>query len=274
MRSLRARRDRVELAAEDDRGGVVPIEVRPVAPNMVRLHFGPGATRPSRLLVDDAPSATDLKVDESADGWSIATSALTVEVDRAPFRLRLKDAAGTVRFLDEPHDRDIRGGYHHFPTGHARGLRWLTAGLRPDEALFGLGEHFGALNRRGQALSSWTVDAFGVRSDRAYKNVPLLLSSQGYGVFFDMTGPLYYDLGRASVAAWQATARADHLRAYLIIGDGIAPIMQAYHQLTGVPAVPPDWSFGFWISRWGYRNRGEVMEVARRMREERVPCDV
>jgi alpha-D-xyloside xylohydrolase len=76
------------------------------------------------------------------------------------------------------------------------------------------------------------------------------------------------------VAAWQATARADHLRAYLIVGDGMTPIMQAYHQLTGAPGVPPDWSFGFWISRWGYRNRDEVMAVARRMREERVPCDV
>jgi len=245
-----------------------------VASNIVRLHFGPGATRPSRLLVDAAPSATEWKVNEKADGWAVATSALTLEVDRAPFRLRLKDAAGTVRFLDEPHDRDIRGGYHHFPTGHARGLRWLTAGLKPDEALFGLGEHFGALNRRGQAFASWSVDAFGVRSDRAYKNVPLLLSSEGYGIFFDMTGPLYYDLGQASVAAWQATARADHLRAYLIVGDGIAKIVRGYHQLTGVPAVPPDWSFGFWISRWGYRNRDEVMEVARRMREERVPCDV
>jgi alpha-D-xyloside xylohydrolase len=225
-------------------------------------------------LADDAPTTTDWRIEDRAQGWSISTSALTLEVDRAPFRLRLKDSAGTVRFADEPNDRDIRNGFHHFPTGHARGLRWMTAGLRADEALFGLGEHFGALNRRGQAFASWTVDAFGVRSDRAYKNVPLLLSSEGYGVFFDMTGPIYYDLGQASVAAWQATARADHLRVYLIMGDGIAPIMQAYHRLTGAPAVPPDWSFGFWISRWGYRNRDEVMTVARRMREERVPCDV
>ncbi|HEX3630417.1 MAG TPA: glycoside hydrolase family 31 protein, partial [Candidatus Dormibacteraeota bacterium] len=30
----------------------------------------------------------------------------------------------------------------------------------------------------------------------------------------------------------------------------------------------------FWISRWGYRNREEVMTVARRMREEGIPCDV
>ena len=274
VRSVQSGRGRLEVAAEDNGGAAIPIEIRPVASNIVRLHFGPGAARPSRLLVDDAPSATDWKLEERADGWSVATSGLTLELDRAPFRVRLKDAAGTTRFLDEPNDRDIRGGYHHFPTGQARGLCWLTAGLKPEEALFGLGEHFGALNRRGQAFASWTVDAFGVRSDRAYKNVPLLLSSEGYGVFFDMTGPLYYDLGHASVAAWQATARADHLRAYLIVGDEVAPIMQAYHRLTGAPAVPPDWSFGFWISRWGYRNRDEVMEVARRMREERVPCDV
>jgi len=268
------RDNRVELTAEDDRGTGVPIEIRPVAPNIVRLHFGAGASRPSRLLVDDAPSATEWKTDDRGDGWSFSTSALTIEIDRAPFRVRLKDTGGAVRLSDEPNDRDIRGGFHHFPTGHARGLRWLTAGLKPDEALFGLGEHFGGLNRRGQAFASWTVDAFGVRSDRAYKNVPLLLSSEGYGVFFDMTSPLYYDLGQASGTAWQATARADHLRAYLIVGDGIAPIMQAYHRLTGQPAVPPDWSFGFWISRWGYRNRDEVMTVARRMREEKVPCDV
>jgi len=245
-----------------------------VAPNIVRLHFGAGASTPSRLLVDDAPSTTEWKTGERDGGWSISTSALTLEIDRAPFRVRLKDSVGTVRFADEPNDRDIRGGFHHFPTGHARGLRWLTARLKPDEALFGLGEHFGALDRRGQAFASWSVDAYGVRSDRAYKNVPLLVSSEGYGAFFDMTAPLYYDLGQASVAAWQATARADHLRAYLIVGDGIAPILRAYHRLTGAPAVPPDWSFGFWISRWGYRNRDEVMTVARRMREEKVPCDV
>ena len=250
------------------------VEIRPVAPNIIRLHIGGGADRPSRLLIPDAPSGADWQLEETPAGWSVSTEAASLDIDRDPYRMRLRDASGAQRFVEERNDRDIRGGYHHFPTGHARGLRWLTAALRPDEALFGLGEHFGALNRRGQAFASWTVDAFGVRSDRAYKNVPLLASSEGYAVFFDMTGPIYYDLGQASVAAWQATARADHLRAYLILGDGIAPLIHAYHRLTGAPAVPPDWSFGFWISRWGYRNRDEVMTVARRMREEKVPCDV
>ena len=113
-----------------------------------------------------------------------------------------------------------------------------------------------------------------MRGDRAYKNLPLLLSTAGYAVFFDMTAPLFYDLGHDSTAAWQAVARADHLRAYLIQGDGPAAQIRAYHLLTGAPAVPPAWSFGLWMSRWGYRNREEVLAVARRLRQEGVPCDV
>ena len=274
VRAATRRGDRLDLAAEDDRGARVAIELRPVAPNTIRVHIGGGAARPSRLLVPEAPPRVDWDLEETGLGWSVSIGTAALEIERDPYRLRLMDASGVERFVEEPNDRDIRGGYHHFPTGHARGLRWLTARLKPGEALFGLGEHFGALDRRGQAFASWSVDAFGVRSDRAYKNVPLLLSSEGYAVFFDMTAPLHYDLGQASVAAWQATARADHLRLYLIVGDGIGPLIHAYHQLTGAPAVPPDWSFGFWISRWGYRNRDEVMAVARRMREERIPCDV
>ena len=263
----------IKVDAEDERGARVPIEVLPVGPRILRLHFGPGAGRPSRLVVD-APPATEWRIDERPAGWSISTAAATLEIDRDPYRLRLKDAAGIERFVEEPNDRDIRGNYHHPPTGAARGLRWLTARLSPDEALFGLGEHFGSLDRRGQAFSSWTVDAFGVRSDRAYKNLPLLLSSRGYAVFFDMTAPLFYELGQASVAAWQVTARADHLRAYLILGDDLPALIAEYHALTGAPAVPPSWSFGLWMSRWGYRSRDEVMAVARRMRAERIPCDV
>jgi alpha-D-xyloside xylohydrolase len=274
VRSARPLDDRLEILGEDDAGQPVQIELRPVAPAIIRLHFGPGAERPSRLLVPEAPNHADFRFEETEVGWALRTDAVELTIDRDPYRIALLDSAGAPRFVEEPNDHDIRDGYYHFPTGHAPGLRWLTASLAPEEALFGLGEHFSALNRRGQAFASWTVDAYGVRSDRAYKNLPLLLSSRGYAAFIDMTAPLYYELGQASVAAWQVTARSDHLRLYLIAGDGIAALIQGYHQLTGQPAVPPDWSFGFWISRWGYRNRDEVMTVARRMRAERVPCDV
>src|SRR5207245_11032300 len=97
-RSVRTRDSRIELTAEDDRGSRVPIEIRPVAPDIVRLHFGAGASRPSRLLVDDAPSATEWQTDDRGDGWSCSTPALTIELDCAPFRVAVSDTGGGVRF--------------------------------------------------------------------------------------------------------------------------------------------------------------------------------
>jgi alpha-D-xyloside xylohydrolase len=276
QRALAARRDgrRLRLRCEDERGARVAIEVLPVAPDMVRIHVGPGADRPSRLLVEAAPASTEWELSEIAEGWQVELAKARLRIERDPFRLSLLDGSGRVRFAEERYDREVRGRYHNFPSGHASGLRWLTAGLRPEEALFGLGEHFGSLNRRGQAITSWTVDAFGVRAERAYKNCPLLLSSLGYAVFLDMTEPLHFDLGQASVAAWQVVARSRHLRWYLIAADDYRSQIGAYHRLTGSPAVPPAWSFGLWMSRWGYRNREQLMEVARRLRAEEIPCDV
>src|SRR5260370_1884467 len=47
------RGDRLELAAEDDRGARVAIEAWPVAADIIRLHMGVGAARPSRLLIPE-----------------------------------------------------------------------------------------------------------------------------------------------------------------------------------------------------------------------------
>ncbi|HEV2013640.1 MAG TPA: hypothetical protein VGR77_07140, partial [Candidatus Dormibacteraeota bacterium] len=75
------------------------IEVRPVAPGIIRLHIGAGAARASRLLDVDAPASTDWSVDENATGWSVYTSAVSLDIDREPYRLRLKDASGNERFV-------------------------------------------------------------------------------------------------------------------------------------------------------------------------------
>jgi len=101
-----------------------------------------------------------------------STSALTLEVDRAPFRIRLKDAAG-----DRSVPRRTKESRHpgRLPTISRRGTVADCAGeagSKPDEALFG-----SASIRRPESARSGIciVDrrAFGVRSDRAYKNVPL-----------------------------------------------------------------------------------------------------
>jgi alpha-D-xyloside xylohydrolase len=41
-----------------------------------------------------------------------------------------------------------------------------------------------------------------------------------------------------------------------------------------MPKMPPKWSFGLWLGKISYRSADEVLQVASRLREEKIPCDV
>jgi alpha-D-xyloside xylohydrolase len=199
---------------------------------------------------------------------------MTITVRRDPYLLEIRGRDGRVKLREEPYDHNARKQYYRYPTGHSTSHWWFTGALRPDTAIFGLGEHFGPLNHRGHEITSWTSNALGVRGEHAYKNVPLLLTTDGYGLLLDMTQPLHYDLGHASSGSWSITARADHLRFYVLLGATPRAQIALYHRLTGKPAVPPAWSLGLWMSRWGYKSQREILDIAQRVRAEDIPCDV
>jgi alpha-D-xyloside xylohydrolase len=51
-------------------------------------------------------------------------------------------------------------------------------------------------------------------------------------------------------------------------------ILDEYTKLTGKSPMPPLWSFGLWMSRCTYNAEKQVRDVASRLRENRIPCDV
>src|SRR5699024_5698701 len=66
-------------------------------------------------------------------------------------------------------------------------------GLQPGESVYGLGERFGAFVKNGQSVDIWNEDG-GTTSEQAYKNVPLYLTSRGYGVFVEDTGGVSFEV--------------------------------------------------------------------------------
>ena len=68
VQSVRARPDRLDVIAEDDRERRLSIEVRPVATNIIRVHIGPGPARPSRLLSPEVPTGAEWALEETASG--------------------------------------------------------------------------------------------------------------------------------------------------------------------------------------------------------------
>ncbi len=101
--------------------------------------------------------------------------------------------------------------------------------------------------------------------------IPFLWSTGGWGVFIanNQTGAFWHD--ENGTLTW--TVPGPDLDLYL----GIAPdgygLLDAYSRLTGRAPIPPRWTFGFMISRWGYADAADVQDKWRQFRDRRIPVD-
>ena len=115
------------------------------------------------------------------------------------------------------------------------------------EYIYGLGERFTAFLKNGQSVDMWNADG-GTSSEQAYKNVPLYLSSKGYGVFVNDTGDTSFEIGSENVEKAEFAVAGEHLSYLVIAGPTPKDVLKRYTFMTGRPALPPEWSFGLWLS--------------------------
>ena len=147
--------------------------------------------------------------------------------------------------------------------------------LQPGEAVYGLGEHFTPLVRNGQALDSWNEDG-GTNSEYAYKNVPFYLTSQGYGVLVNHPGCVSFEVGSHNVERVQFSVEGHSLDYYLFGGPTMKAALEQYTALSGRPALPPEWSFGLWLSTSFTTNYNErdIFANIERMEALGIPISV
>ncbi|MBV9455744.1 MAG: alpha-xylosidase [Rubrobacter sp.] len=70
-----------------------------------------------------------------------------------------------------------------------------------------------------------------------------------------------------------STVGEDNLDLFFFYGSP-KEILSEYTALTGRSSMPPLWSFGLWMGRDTYSSEDEVRDVAKKLRNHRIPCDV
>ncbi|TVY93591.1 Alpha-xylosidase [Lachnellula willkommii] len=147
--------------------------------------------------------------------------------------------------------------------------------LSVGESVHGLGERFGAFNKVGQAITLWNADG-GTSSDQAYKNVPLWISSRGYGIFIDTPDKVELEIGSERCSRVQTSVLGQRLKWYIIYGPSPKEILQKYSILTGKPGKVPSWSFGLWLSTSFTTNYDEstVNSFLEGMKGRDIPVEV
>ncbi len=145
--------------------------------------------------------------------------------------------------------------------------------LSPYEAVYGFGEKFIRLNKIGQTIDLNMLESLGCTTPRSYKNIPFFMSTRGYGVFLNHSCPITCWVGSMHAAELQVAAEDDFLDYYLMTGS-IKEILSQYTEITGKGDLPPLWSFGYWQSKISYKSAEETLDIVKKLREHKIPCDV
>ncbi len=258
----------------------VPLTVSTQDARTLRLRLGESHAASYSLLQGEA-SGPSLQLTETAEGWQLDCADLQLEILHTPLRVRLR--SGGKLILQSITDQHFRGrsrlpafGQRVATESPSPAMHWCAAfALTSDSAVYGLGEKFGPLNKRGQLVRGRTEDALGVNTELSYKNIPFCWSPDGWGLLAHTPGVVRHGVGFAqwSHRSYVMEVEDDHLDLFLFAGQPAA-ILDSYTALTGRAAIPPLWSLGMWLSRAYYKTPQEAIETASELRTRGIPCDV
>lgn len=145
--------------------------------------------------------------------------------------------------------------------------------LQAAETVYGLGERFGPLVKNGQSIDIWNEDG-GTNTEIAYKNVPFYLTNRGYGVLVNHPGRVSFEVASHHVSSVQFSVRGHSLDYYVFGGPTMKAVLDQYTALSGRPALPPEWSFGLWLSTSFLTNYDESTILANIERMEALDIPI
>jgi len=262
----------------------LPFAVEFISPRTVRIRLtsGPQYHKKSEelMLAGEVPQDHSWKYSPVEGGHRYTSDFGSVTISEKPWRIEFRDATGRL-LTKTDHDVDNVGAtftpilpfsFVRRAADYSRSLDAVFT-LAPGEKIFGCGESFTGLDKRGQKIVLWTDDANGIQNQGLYKPIPFFLSSRGYGMFLHTSAPVTCDFGHSFSGVNSLMLGDDELDLFVFLGSP-KEILDEYTKLTGKSPVPPLWSFGLWMSRCTYSSEQQVRDVAAKLRANKIPCDV
>jgi alpha-D-xyloside xylohydrolase len=225
---------------------------------------------------------TTIATKETDNQLLIETSDLRVRIEKSRFAVSIYNNKENLIIREEPFDVTVTGSYNVEPLGFWTRGDSVTAVtdtffLDPDERFYGFGEKFTSLNKKGQEITCWNHDSWGVMTEKSYINIPFFMSTKGYGIFVNSSCKTFFRMGSNSNVSYSFIVNDSILDFYLIYGPTLKDILYRYTDLTGRSSVPPKWSFGLWMSGGFldiYKTRDSVEKLGEQLRQSNIPCDV
>lgn len=228
-------------------------------------------------IIKKSPPIQEIELKSENDSTTISTAALTLTISHSPFQFKLHYKDKSIQRT--PNDGHFVRSLRLPPLAKVKEGWLMSFDLASNEPVYGLGEKWGKLDKRGQLIRSFNHDALGVNAEISYKNTPFCWSPEGWGVFIHTPAPVTHSVGNPawSQRAYSVLIEDGELDLFLFASDADnkgADFIHQYTQLTGKAPTPPDWSLGVILSKAYYKDANELLETAKAVRANNMPCDV
>jgi alpha-D-xyloside xylohydrolase len=204
---------------------------------------------------------------ESGEAVTIRTNKLMMRVNRATSAVSYFTPSGQLISAEDNtdnksmHEQTVAG----MPT-YSCGTQFNSPA---DEALFGLGCHpidTGAMNYKGRNQDMTIKYLTGA--------IPVLLSSRGYGLFWDnYAASTFYGAEAGNTKFKYVSESGLQVNYYFFYGPSFDHIIDLYRQTTGKAPMFPKWSFGLFQSQDRYMSQDEIISVKDNYRNNHIPVD-
>ena len=264
----------------DTLGGIVlTIEITSPMPEVIRVktshHLGVQKKGPDFEL--NIEENMDLNVTEDEEKIRIESGSLALIITKE-YWSRTYERNGEV--ITKSSGRDLAfmktdwNGFA-YDKGGADAYMRQELGLSVGELVYGMGERFTAFTKNGQSVDIWNEDG-GTSTYQSYKNIPFYLTNRGYGVFVNHPEKVSFEVGTEQVSKVEFSVPGESMEYFLINGPTMKEVLERYTSLTGKPSLPPQWTFGLWLSTSFTTNYDEktVMSFIDGMEERGIPLQV
>jgi alpha-D-xyloside xylohydrolase len=231
------------------------------------------------MLAGAVPSSSAWRLVSNNNIVAYKTEYGSIEIRKYPWRIVLKDKNGKImtqtRHLIDNDSSQVKLLPFSFIKRGSDNSRSINPVLTiaPGERIYGCGESFGALNKVGQKVQIMVTDPQGPETDGQYKPVPFFFSNRGYGVFLHTSAPITADFGASYIGADRLFMADEQLDMFVFFGEP-KDILNEYTNITGKSPMLPLWTFGTWMSRITYFSQEEGLEIAKQLRQHKIPSDV
>ncbi len=248
------------------------LRVRFWSDGVVRVTYADGTEVPATksLTVVGAASGAKWERKEDAQAFVLAGPTMRVRVDKSTGAVSFLDVSDHLLLRETSEGRKITPATQKGVTGTACAQSFA---LQADEGIYGLGQHQkGLWNYRAGAGTN-------IRLAQANTDVgvPVITSSKGYVLLWDDPAVTNISISPGSDSDGEVRWSSEFGRAidyYFCYGKGdIGSALKAYRQLTGDAPLMPRWLLGFWQCKERYASQAELLGVAKKYRDLKVPID-